>query len=76
MGRDRGVLAVVLGGTACVTVVVVSLVGLVAPADPDPAGTPTEPCSIADPRRTRALGGTTTTAPCVAAAGTTTTTER
>lgn len=65
MHRDRNALAAVMGATASVTVVVVLLVGFVAPADHDttnPTSTSrTEHCVTSTTNRS----GTTTTGPCV-----------
>jgi hypothetical protein len=62
MLRDRNALTAVMGATACMTVVVVLLVGFVAPADHDticvttntnPSGTTTtEPCVTTNPSST------------------------
>ena len=65
MHRDRNALAAVMGATACVTVVVVLLVGLVAPADHDTICVTTNPS-----------GTTTTTQPCVTTNPSSTTTTK
>jgi hypothetical protein len=69
MHRDRGAVAVVMGGTAFVTVIVVLLMGLVAPADHDMPNpdrtTTTEPCATTNSSSTTIPNSLTTTGPCM-----------
>jgi hypothetical protein len=76
MHRDRNALSAVMGATACVTVVVVLLVGLVAPAGHDTtnptSNSRTEQCVTTNTNPSR----TTTTGPCVTTNPSSTTTTK